>query len=225
MGLQDRVKELMEKETPETSAEETARVLAGADEHLARFVAAVDSLEKIIFRYTAFTDKLEAEKKGLERLAKEVEGQRLDVGKMLVTLEAASKSLPTAIATAVEGSVNRAIGSTSRQIDAVREATREATQDALTAGAKGVEAAARKAEESAAQMLKAKRHMNWQGVALHLVGYPLVAILVAWLFVGNPKGLSPSEEKYIQNGKTLETVWPKLSARTREEIQRVAAGK
>lgn len=223
MGLQDRVRELLEQQEPQTPAEEAAVSLASADEDY--FRRAINDLEKIIFRFTAFTDKLEADKKGLERLAKDVEGQRLDVGKMLVTLEAASKSLPTAIATAVEGSVSKSIGTTSRQIDAIREATREATQNALTAGAKGVEAAAQKAEESAAQMLKAKRHINWQGVALHLVGYPLAAILVAWLFVGNPKGGSPSEEKYIQNGKTLETVWPKLSARTREEIQRVAAGK
>lgn len=225
MGLQDRVRELLEQEEPQTAAEEAAMALATADEEIARFVRAIDDLEKIIFRFTAFTDKLEADKRGLERLAKEVEGQRLDVGKMLVSLEAASKSLPTAIATAVEGSVNRAIGATSRQIDAIKEATREATQTALTAGAKSVEAAARKAEESATQMLKARRHMNWQNVALHLVGYPLVAILVAWLFVGNPKGLNPSDQKYIQNGKALETAWPKLSAKTREEIQRVAAGK
>lgn len=225
MGLQDRVRELLEQEEPQTPAEEAAMAVASADEEIVRFVRAIDDLEKIIFRFTAFTDKLEADKKGLERLAKEVEGQRLDVGKMLVSLEAASKSLPTAIATAVEGSVSKSIGATSRQIDAIREATREATQNALAAGAKDVEAAARKAEESAAQMLKAKRHMNWQGVSLHLVGYPLVAILVAWLFVGNPKGLSPSDQKYIQNGKALEAAWPKLSARTHEEIQRVAAGK
>ncbi|WP_306532621.1 hypothetical protein [Geobacter sp.] len=225
MGLQDRVRELLEQEEPQKSAEEAAMALASADEEITRFVRAIDELEKVIFRYTAFTDKLEADKKGLERLAKEVEGQRLDVGKMLVTLEAASKSLPAAIATAIEGSVNRSIGATSKQIDAIREATREATQTALNAGAKGVEAAARKAEESAAQMLKAKRHMNWQGVALHLVGYPLAAILVAWLFVGNPKGHNSSEQKWLQNGKALETAWPKLSARTREEIQRVAAGK
>lgn len=225
MGLQDRVRELLELEGPQTPAEEAAMALASADEEIARFVRVIDDLEKIIFRFTAFTDKLEADKKGLEKLAKEVEGQRLDVGKMLVSLEAASKSLPTAIATAVEGSVNRSIGGTSKQIDAIREATREATQNALTAGAKSVEAAARKAEESATQMLKAKRHMNWQGTALHLVGYPLVAILVAWLFVVNPKGVNPTDQKYIQNGRALAEAWPKLSAKTREEIQRVAAGK
>lgn len=225
MGLQDRVRELLEQEEPQTPAEEATMALASADEEITRFVRAIDDLEKIIFRFTAFTDKLEADKKGLERLAKEVEGQRLDVGKMLVSLEAVSKSLPTAIVTAVEGSVNRAIGSTSKQIDAIREATREAAQTALSDGTRGIEAAARKAQESATQMLKAKRHMNWQGVALHLVGYPLAAILVAWLFVGNPKGVSPTDQKYIQNGQALETAWPKLSAKTREEIQRVAAGK
>lgn len=181
------------------------------DTHL---LEAVAELERNIFRLAGMIDKTEAEKKDLQKLAQDVEAQRLAVGKMLVGLEAAVKTIPANIQT----SIHNCLGAS---VEAVAAATRKSLAQVLAQGAQDITSAAGKASTAASYMYHARRAMGWKTVALNLVAYPLFALLLLSLFVGvRPWNLrtTADERKLIGYGRLYQEIYPRLSEKTKKEI-------
>ncbi|SRR6266567_603855 len=191
-------------------------------------VALQDSIENLnnsIYTFSAATNKIDEDKKEMEKLARDVAKLKLDVGTALSELQRTMKVFPSIASESIKSSV----GATSAQLEAATNGliseVRHAISHVFKEETKNIKQAANDANKSAEAMKKAKEFVGWQFFTANTIAVTIIALMVT-MFVSPAikwHGQSSEDKKYITYGKTFEAVWQKLPEKTKLEIKALSS--
>jgi hypothetical protein len=130
----------------------------------------------------------------------------------------------------LEAFPNIAVKSIHASVDAKSNTLNEATEGLVSEVSQAISQALKNevetlkqasitASRSADALVYAKKFIGWRSIGINVV-----VMLAAFLLIKfvtpymQPHRPTAEEQKFINYGKTLETVWPKLSPKTQQEI-------
>lgn len=239
MGIHDKVKQLSGQQ--EESAPATGDGIGHAPPSRERKTvepvssAETDRLEKLLFKFGAMIEKVEAERHEMKKLSQEVDTQKDTVGKMLVSLDGAIKSLPKTVDACVKAAIeqnsasinhaaSRVTDEIHRQVNVFLGTFVKALQDNFAAPVAGLKTATAQATDAAATMVRAKNHVGWQIIAVNVGVSALVVFVLLGVvnrrFPWQLRGPTSQERTYIERGKALTKSWSQLPPKVQVEISR-----
>ncbi len=207
------------------AAEETQELIPRVDtEGIVKVNDAIEKLNSLICCFSAITDRLEVEKREVFKIAKDVEKQRVDAGKLLYDLDQAIKAFPNLAMKSIHASVGATSHALNEATDGLVSEVRQAICRVFKKEVETLKQASMDASRSADALVDAKRFIGWQSIGINVVVVMLAALFLVKFVTPQLQPFAPTAEelKYINNGRYFEAVWPKLSPRAQQEIKTAA---
>ncbi len=239
MGIHDKVKQLSgyQEESTATNDEGGEQSPPARERKTIDPVnsAETDQLEKLLFKFAALIEKIEAERQEMKKLSQEVDTQKDTVGKMLVSLDNVIKSLPKTVDASVKASldgasanldfaVKKVCGEISRHVSYLTNQIPSELDQSFGKAVATINSAAGKAAATVTAMEAEKNRVGWQVIAVN-VGVSCLVIFVLLGVVNRRfpwqlRGPTSQERTYIERGKALTKSWAQLPPKFQNELSR-----
>lgn len=218
---------VVEEENPRNEETKVApqEIIQRVDtEGLVKVNDAIEKLNSLICCFSAVTDRLEVEKREIFKIAKDVEKQRIDAGKLLYDLDHAIKTFPSIAAKSIHVSVGATSHTLQEATNGLVTEVRRAISQVFKKEVETLTQASMKAARSADAIVNAKKFIGWQSIGINLLVVMLATLLLVRYVTPRIHSyeLTAEEQKHINNGRILEAVWPKLSDKAQQEIKTAA---
>lgn len=193
-------------------------------EGIVRVNDAIERLNSLICCFSAITDRLEVEKREIFKIAKDVEKQRVDAGKLLYDLDQAIKAFPNIAMKNIHASVGATSHTLNEATSALVSEVRQAVSQIFKEEVKTLKQASVTASRSANELVGAKQFIGWQSIGINLLVVMVAALFLLKFATPHMQAYGPTaeEQKHINNGRFIEVAWPKLSSKTQHEINEAA---
>ncbi|UTG93168.1 hypothetical protein [Geobacter sulfurreducens] len=235
MGIHDKVKQLSGHQ--EESAPALGDVFGQAPPTRERKTVEpeTDRLEKLLFKFGAMIEKVEAERQEMKRISEEVDTQRNTVGVMLVSLDGAIKSLPKTVDASVkaslseisvnlDSSIKTICGEMGRYVTLLVKQVSSQFDKSFGNAVATMDSAAGKAAATVTAMEEEKNSIAVWTIAVSV----LVSFLVTYALIGvvnrrlpwNLGGPTTQERIQIEKGKAIDKLWSQFPPKLQAEISR-----
>lgn len=190
-------------------------------EHVLTLSDAAKEITRAIYTFSAITDRVEAEKREIYKLAEEVRNQKLEAGKLLFVLDREIRSFPRMASQSIESSIGITSQNLNDGINSLVMKIRQAVLQQFKQQTDMINQAAAKTANSADALVNAKKFIGWQSLCINLFTVMVAALLlIVFITPRIPEYRANEEEqRHILNGKNFERVWPILSKQAQEEIR------
>lgn len=238
MGIHDKVKQLsgyQEESTAATAVEGEQAPTVRERKTVEPVSSETDRLEKLLFKFGAMIEKVEAERQEMKKLSLEVEVQKDTVGKLAVALDGAIKSFPDTVDTSVKASLsetavnlNSAVqticGQIGRHISHLTNRIPSELNQSLGNAATIINAVTDKAAATVTAIEEEKNSIALWTIAVSV----LVSFLVTYVLIGvvnrrlpwHLGGPTTQERIQIEKGKAVDKLWSQFPPKVQSEISK-----
>lgn len=239
MGIHNKVKQLsgQQEESAPAMGDGTEQTPTARERKTIEPVnsAETDRLEKLLFKFAAMIEKVEAESQEMKKLSREVEVQKDTVGKLAAALDGAIKGFPDTVDTSVKASLsetavnlNSAVqticGQIGRHISHLTNKIPSELNQSLGNAATIINAVTDKAVATVAAIEEEKNSIALWTIAVSV----LVSFLVTYVLIGvvnrrlpwHLGGPTTQERIQIEKGKAVDKLWSQFPPKVQSEISK-----
>ncbi|NVN97660.1 hypothetical protein HXX01_05585 [Candidatus Nomurabacteria bacterium] len=192
--------------------------------HLSELDKSIEKLNNSIYCFAAATSKIVDDKMEIEKLTRAVAAQKVDVGTILKELDYSLKKFPAIATSSVQSYLVATSKNLDSQINGFVAEIRHTVVSIFKDEVKLLKQAASEVNKNAGALKEAKEYIGWKFLAANTISVIVIALIITLFVTPTIRRNVQSQDdiKYITWGKSLEAAWPKLSEKTRREINEIS---